>query len=106
FVYTEDLALAPLLVAAAILGAVLLLRRAGVRYGAPYLLLGIGLWLAMLQSGVHATIAGVAMGLLATAYPPSRADLQRAASLCRALRQPPPPRDGRSAAPGAPPASA
>src|SRR5690606_22915199 len=100
FVYTEDLALAPLLVAAAILGAVLLLRRAGVRYGAPYLLLGIGLWLAMLQSGVHATIAGVAMGLLATAYPPSRADLQRAASLWRTFREQPTSREARSAVRG------
>lgn len=100
FAYTENLALPPLLIAAGILAAVMVLRRSGVRYGAPYLLLGIGLWLAMLQSGVHATIAGVAMGLLATAYPPSRTDLQRAASLWRNFREQPTSRGARSATRG------
>src|SRR5690606_38154680 len=100
FAYTDELSFTPLLVADGILGVVLLLRRAGVRYGAPYLLLGLGLWLAMLQSGVHATIAGVAMGLLATAYPPSRSDLQRAASLWRTFREQPTSRGARSATRG------
>jgi Na+/H+ antiporter NhaA len=100
FAYTDHLALAPLLAAAGIFGVVVLLRAAGVRHGAPYLLLGVGLWLAMLQSGVHATIAGVAMGLLATAYPPTRTDLQRAASLWRTFREQPTSRGARSATRG------
>jgi Na+/H+ antiporter NhaA len=100
FAYTDHLALVPLLLAAGIFGVVVLLRAAGVRQGAPYFLLGVGLWLAMLQSGVHATIAGVAMGLLATAYPPTRTDLQRAASLWRTFREQPTSQGARSATRG------
>jgi NhaA family Na+:H+ antiporter len=55
--------------AAAALGLVVtaLLRRVGVRYLPVYAVLGSGIWLATFESGVHATIAGVALGLLAPA---------------------------------------
>ncbi len=43
------------------------LRRAGVVWLAPYVVLGTGVWLAVQESGVHATIAGVVLGLLAPA---------------------------------------
>jgi Na+/H+ antiporter NhaA len=98
--YTEDLALVPLLLAAALFAAVVALRATGVRHGAPYFLLGAGLWLALLQAGVHPTIAGVAMGLLATAYPPTRSDLQRAATLWRAFREQPTSQYARTASRG------
>jgi len=59
----------PLFLAAALaLVAVMLgLRRAGVVWLAPYVVLGTGVWLATQASGIHATIAGVALGLLAPA---------------------------------------
>ena len=57
--------------AAAVGGLVLVvvLRRAKVRYLPLYVALGSGVWLATFESGIHATIAGVALGLLAPARP-------------------------------------
>jgi Na+:H+ antiporter, NhaA family len=46
------------------LAAVVALRRAGVARIGIYALLGLGVWVAVHESGVHATIAGVALGLL------------------------------------------
>jgi NhaA family Na+:H+ antiporter len=56
-----------LLTAATLIGAMLGLRRAGVVWLAPYVVLGSGVWLATQASGVHATIAGVVLGLLTPA---------------------------------------
>jgi NhaA family Na+:H+ antiporter len=56
------------LAAAAVgLVAVVVLRRARVRFLPVYVIVGTGVWFAMFESGVHATIAGVALGLLAPA---------------------------------------
>jgi Na+/H+ antiporter NhaA len=98
--YTDDLAFTPLLLAVGLFAVVVALRAAGVRHGAPYFLLGVALWLALTQAGVHPTIAGVSMGLLATAYPPTRSDLQRAASLWRTFREQPTSQYARSASRG------
>ena len=49
---------------AVLLGAVYLMRRAGIWYMPLYLTVGIGVWITMYQSGVHATVAGVLLGLL------------------------------------------
>jgi Na+/H+ antiporter NhaA len=95
--YTQELSPVALLVAVGLFGVVLGLRQLGVRRGIPYVVVGVGVWLATLESGVHPTIAGVALGLLATAYPPSRQDLQRAMSLWRTFREQPTPRFARSA---------
>jgi NhaA family Na+:H+ antiporter len=56
-----------LLLAALIVVAIVLVNRAGVVVLTPYLVLGAALWLATYASGVHATIAGVALGLLTPA---------------------------------------
>ncbi len=62
-VYTADLNVAALGAALAILAAMWGLNLFRVYRLWPYLLLFVALWLAMLASGIHATIAGVAAAL-------------------------------------------
>jgi NhaA family Na+:H+ antiporter len=57
--YTADLSVTALLWGGLLYLLLLVCNWAGVRHPAPYGLLGMGLWLAFLQSGVHATVAGV-----------------------------------------------
>ena len=61
--YTANLSLTSLLLAGGVLLVMLGLNRLGVTRIAPYALLGIVLWVCVLKSGVHATLAGVAMAL-------------------------------------------
>jgi len=61
--YTTDLSVTSLLLAGGVLLVMLALNRLGVTRIAPYALLGIVLWVCVLKSGVHATLAGVAMAL-------------------------------------------
>jgi Na+/H+ antiporter NhaA len=94
--YSDDLSLVALLVAVGLFGIVIALRAAGVRRGLPYAIAGVCIWIAMFDSGVHPTVAGVALGLVATAYPPSREDLQEASSRWRSFREQPTPEYARS----------
>jgi len=65
--YTESLNLTALLLAFAGLALVYGLGRAGVRSFGIYVILGILVWFGFHESGVHATIAGVLLGLLTPA---------------------------------------
>ena len=67
FFYTEDLASGWLLVATVTVIGVIVLKKLNVRYTPAYIALGVLLWYSLFESGVHATIAGVVMGLLAPA---------------------------------------
>lgn len=62
--YTGQLSLLALVLAGIALAAMVVLNRIGVVRLAPYLLLGTVVWVCVLKSGVHATLAGVATGLL------------------------------------------
>ena len=62
--YAESLSPAWLVGAAAVAVGIVVMRRAGVFHPAWYLLPGTVLWVCAHQSGVHATIAGVVLGLL------------------------------------------
>jgi NhaA family Na+:H+ antiporter len=62
--YAGDVSLSWLAAGLCGLAGVVALRRVGVVRIAPYVLLGAGIWVAIHESGVHATIAGVALGLL------------------------------------------
>ncbi len=65
--YSGRVDLPALASAAALCGLIALLRRIGVRAGPVYLLVGMLVWAATAGSGLHPTIAGVALGLLTPA---------------------------------------
>ena len=67
--YATGVDVTALAIAAGGIAAVLVLQRLGVRSLAVYTIVGLGIWLAVLHSGVHATIAGVLLGLLTPARP-------------------------------------
>jgi Na+:H+ antiporter, NhaA family len=67
--YTDDIAVDWALGAVAGLALVWVLRRVRVWYVPVYVVLGTAVWFATLESGIHATIAGVALGLLTPARP-------------------------------------
>ncbi len=59
--YSDSLSTSSLAVAAVAIIGLMMLNRRGVRDLAPYLLVGLVLWVAVLKSGVHATLAGVVL---------------------------------------------
>lgn len=61
--YTSDLSLPALAAAAGVVSVLVIANRIGVRRPLVYGLLGVALWLAVFQSGIHATIAGVLLAL-------------------------------------------
>ena len=61
--YTSGLSVAALVVAAVCLLVLWLFNRRGILEKTPYVLVGIVMWVAVLKSGVHATLAGVFMAL-------------------------------------------
>lgn len=64
--YTDTINLTALLITGVVLFFLISLNRGGIRAPLPYILLGIVLWIAMLKSGIHATLAGI---LLAFSIP-------------------------------------
>jgi NhaA family Na+:H+ antiporter len=69
--YVGDFSLLYLVLALGIFAGLLILNRLGIHWLPFYLILGFVMWYFMLQSGIHATIAGV---LLAFAIPFARGD--------------------------------
>jgi Na+/H+ antiporter NhaA len=96
-VYSEDVALPALLIAAGIMAVVFLARAGDVRYVPLYAALGIAGWVALNASGVEPVVIGLVMGLLTYAYPATRTDLERATEMFRLFREQPTPELARSA---------
>ncbi|HHL39662.1 MAG TPA: Na+/H+ antiporter NhaA [Deltaproteobacteria bacterium] len=61
--YTEQLSVGALAAALFILALSYIINRMGVRRTLPYVLLGFALWLMLLKSGIHATVAGVLLAM-------------------------------------------
>jgi Na+/H+ antiporter NhaA len=90
-VYTEHISWTALLIALGLFALLFPLRFAG-RWRLPGAwVVGLGVWVAMFESGVDPVIAGLAIGLVVSAYPPSRGDLERATELARQFRETPTP---------------
>jgi Na+/H+ antiporter NhaA len=98
--YSDALDVVALAVAAGCLAALVLLSRRGEWRTSVFVVIGVTLWVATYESGLHASIAGMAAGLAIAARPPRRDHVEDAASLFRAFRQSPLPAVGRSAAMG------
>ena len=99
-VYSESVAMVPLAVAALCLVGLAGLARVGEWRAAPYVALVVVLWVATLESGLHASIAGMLAGLLIPAVEPSRHLVETAATQFRAFRQSPMPGVQRAARQG------
>jgi NhaA family Na+:H+ antiporter len=61
--YTADILWNALVIAALLLGLLMALNKTGFSNGGVYAFVGFWLWLAVLKSGVHATVAGVALAM-------------------------------------------
>ena len=97
-VYTENFTPLPLLVAAVGLVGVYFTRYLRGGRGPVYATLSVIVWLAFLASGVHPTLAGVAIALLVPVYRPNRTDVEHALDLARTFRQSPNTEYARAAA--------
>lgn len=99
-VYSDRVEAMPLGVAVAAFALLLGARVLHVRHALGYAVLGIIVWAALLSSGVDPVVAGLAIGLSATAYSPARGDLEEATGLVRLFREQPTPELARSATAG------
>jgi Na+/H+ antiporter NhaA len=97
-IYTEDFDWRPLIIAAVGLAGVFFTRYLRGGRGPVYGTLAIIVWFAFLASGVHPTLAGVAIALLVPVYRPNRRDVEHALELARTFRQSPNTEYARAAA--------
>ncbi|MGA9375341.1 MAG: Na+/H+ antiporter NhaA [Mycobacterium sp.] len=88
--YSESVQVGPLLVSAALTGALALVRfLPPVVRGPAYAVFGVALWIALYTAGVHPTLAGVVIALLIPVFTPERRPVERAVDQIRAFRQSP-----------------
>jgi Na+/H+ antiporter NhaA len=99
-VYAGHVNFVALAVAVGLFAALLALRFAPVARGPAIVVLAVAMWVALFKSGIDPVIAGLAIGLATSAYPPSRRDLERATELTRSFREQPTPALARTAQQG------
>jgi Na+/H+ antiporter NhaA len=96
-VYTDHLSFVPLAVAVGLFGVLLGLRYAPIQWRGPAAaIIGVAIWVALFESGVDPIITGLAVGLVTSAYPPARPDLERVTETARSFREQPTPELARS----------
>jgi Na+/H+ antiporter NhaA len=88
-VYSKNIKVMPLVVAVALFALLLLVTRLRMRQRWVYAGIGFLMWASLLDSGVDPVVAGLAIGLTATAYSPNREELEQATLQVRAFREQP-----------------
>ncbi|WP_211247693.1 Na+/H+ antiporter NhaA [Cryptosporangium arvum] len=83
--YSDHVSPTALVISGVLVVVLLALRFAGVWQLAPYLLVGLALWVAVFESGVHPTLAGALLGLIIPAAAVDPAQRQRLAYYGRAV---------------------
>jgi Na+/H+ antiporter NhaA len=89
----------PIALACAVVGLIVIagLRRLRAWRGVGYAVAAIVTWVALYESGVQPTLAGVLIALILPVYPPQRQEVERAGQLTLAFRQSPNPEYARAA---------
>jgi Na+/H+ antiporter NhaA len=87
--YSEAIDVTALVVSAVLIVAIALVRFMAVLRGPAYAVLGVALWIALFNAGIHPTLAGVAVALLIPVFPPARQEVEGAVEVIRAFRQSP-----------------
>ena len=96
-VYTSHVRVIPLVVALAVFAVIVAVRFAPATVRRPIVIsLGFVLWGALFKSGIDPLVSGLAVGLVISAYPPERSDLERVTELARSFREQPTPELARS----------
>jgi Na+/H+ antiporter NhaA len=99
FAYTSHVRTMPLVIAICLLAGLLALRFAPDQWRrVAAAAIGLAMWVALFKSGVDPVVAGLVVGLVTSAYPPARSDLEHFTELARSFREQPTPELARSAA--------
>jgi Na+/H+ antiporter NhaA len=96
-VYASAVHVIPVLVAAGLLGVMIVSVQARIARSFTCAVLGVIAWIALTQSGIDPVVIGLAVGLATTATPAARGDLERASDLFRLFREQPTPELAREA---------
>lgn len=89
--YTDDLKVMPLLMALGLVGLLMALRYISFWRTPLYVAIGVLMWLAVHESGVHPSVVGVLMGLLVIVYSPEEKQIARVNVLGRSFLADPTP---------------
>ncbi|AMO63459.1 sodium/proton antiporter, NhaA family [Mycolicibacterium phlei] len=87
--YTERISVVPLVISVFLVAAIAAVRLLPAGRGPAYAVLGFALWVALYLSGMHPTLAGVAVALLIPVFSPERTQVEEVVARIRAFRQSP-----------------
>jgi Na+/H+ antiporter NhaA len=89
--YSNNVSASALAIAAGLFALLAALRFVGSWRAPLAVLVSIWIWLVLSKSGIDPVVAGLAIGLVTSAYTPARGELERATALTRSFREQPTP---------------